>query len=137
MGRYWEGGLFRGRDNRLCCLWYLTGLGCVVCGLVCSTSSGFSSGLLFSVGVSLTTGFHCARARARACVRACVAWRIWCSYFLLLNAIINPYYHSCVFMTDIYLTISLSTHNRDDTPQHCSYMFRSTTVSREPLLEPG
>ena len=34
-------------------------------------------------------------------------------YFLLLNTIINPYYHSCVFMTDIYLTISLSTHNGD------------------------
>jgi len=30
-----------------------------------------------------------------------------CSYFLLLNTIINPYYHSCVFMTDIYLAISL------------------------------
>jgi len=30
-----------------------------------------------------------------------------CSYFLLLNTIINPYYHSCVFMTDIYLTISI------------------------------
>jgi len=29
-----------------------------------------------------------------------------CSYFLLLNTIINPYYHSCGFMTDIYLTIS-------------------------------
>ena len=29
-----------------------------------------------------------------------------CSYFLLLNTIINPYYHSCVFMIDIYLTIS-------------------------------
>ena len=27
------------------------GWGCVVCGLVCSASSGFSSGLLFSVGV--------------------------------------------------------------------------------------
>jgi len=25
--------------------------GCVVCGLVCSTSSGFSKGLLFSAGV--------------------------------------------------------------------------------------
>jgi len=24
-----------------------------------------------------------------------------------LNTIINPYYHSCGFMTDIYLTISL------------------------------
>ena len=39
-----------------------------------------------------------------------ITWR-WpllaetCSYFLLLNTIINPYYHSCVFMTDIYLTI--------------------------------
>ena len=29
------------------------------------------------------------------------------SYFLLLNTIINPYYHSCGFMTDIYLTITL------------------------------
>ena len=27
------------------------GWGCVVCGLVCLTSSAFSSGLLFSVGV--------------------------------------------------------------------------------------
>jgi len=41
-----------------------------------------------------------------------ITWR-WpllgetCSYFLLLNTIINPYYHSCGFMTDIYLTISL------------------------------
>ena len=25
--------------------------------------------------------------------------------FLLLNTIISPYYHSCGFMTDIYLTI--------------------------------
>jgi len=25
--------------------------GCMVCGVVCSTSSGFSSGFLFSVGV--------------------------------------------------------------------------------------
>jgi len=40
-----------------------------------------------------------------------------CSYFFLLNTIINPYYHSCGFMTDIYPTISLSTHNGDDTPQ--------------------
>ena len=29
----------------------------------------------------------------------------------------HPYYHSCVFMTDIYVTISLSTHSGDDTPQ--------------------
>jgi len=28
-------------------------------------------------------------------------------FFLLFYNIINPYYHSCVFMTDIYLTISL------------------------------
>jgi len=28
-------------------------------------------------------------------------------YFLLLNTIINPYYHSCGFMTDIYLTFRL------------------------------
>ena len=27
--------------------------------------------------------------------------------FFLLNTIINPYYHSCGFMTDIYRTISL------------------------------
>jgi len=40
-----------------------------------------------------------------------------CSYFLLLNTIINPYYHSCGFMTDIYLSISLSTHNGYDTTQ--------------------
>jgi len=48
-----------------------------------------------------------------------------CSYFLLLNTIINPYYHSCVFMTDIYLTISLSTHIGDDTPQKKQMGFRS------------
>ena len=38
--------------------------------------------------------------------------------FLLLNTIIYPYYHNCGFITDIYLTISLSTHNGDDTPQN-------------------
>ena len=27
MGRYWGEGLFGGRDNRLCCLWYSIGLG--------------------------------------------------------------------------------------------------------------
>jgi len=27
MGRYWGGGLFGCRDNRLCCLWYSIGLG--------------------------------------------------------------------------------------------------------------
>ena len=46
------GGLFGGRDNRLCCLWYSVGLG--VRGLWVSMFDvfGFSSGLLFSVGVS-------------------------------------------------------------------------------------
>jgi len=57
MGRYWGEGVVWGRDNRLCCLWYSVGLGwgcgCVVNGLVCLTSSGFSSGLLFSVGFFL------------------------------------------------------------------------------------
>ena len=38
--------------------------------------------------------------------------------FFLLNTIIIPYYHSCVFMTDIYFAISLSTHNGGDTPQN-------------------
>ena len=37
--------------------------------------------------------------------------------FWLLNIVINPHYHSCVFKTDIYLTVSLSTHGGDDTPQ--------------------
>ena len=37
---------------------------------------------------------------------------------LLLNTIINPYSHSCGFITDIYLTINPSTHNRDDTSQN-------------------
>jgi len=50
----------------------------VVCGLVCSTSSGFSSGLLFSVGgfwpqVSIL----CVCVCVCVCVRVCVAWRIW------------------------------------------------------------
>ena len=66
MGR----GLFGGRDNRLCFLWYLIGLGCVVSGLVCLTSSGFSSGLLFSVGVFLASGFHCVCVYVCVCVRA-------------------------------------------------------------------
>jgi len=50
------------------------GWGCVVSGLVCSTSSGFSSGLLFSVGFFFGLRFPlcvcvcvcvCVRARAR------------------------------------------------------------------------
>ena len=35
---------------------------------------------------------------------ASIGRNIW--FYLLLNTIINPYYHSCVFMTAIYLTIS-------------------------------
>jgi len=42
------------------------GWGYVVCGLVYLTSSGFSSGLLFSVGVFLASGFHCVCVRARS-----------------------------------------------------------------------
>ena len=88
MGRYWGGGSLGAVI--IGCVVYGIQLGWGVrgCGLVCSMSSGFSSG-------------------------CCSQWG-----FLLLNTIINPYYHSCVFMTDIYLTISLSTHNGDDTPQN-------------------
>jgi len=56
-------------------------------------------------------------------VKIVITWR-WpllaetCSYFLLLNTTTNPYYHSCVSMTDIYLTISLSTHNGEDKTQN-------------------
>ena len=57
-----------------------------------------------------------------------------CSYFLLLNTIINPYYHSCVFMTDIYFTISRSTHNGDDTPQN-SYVVLAGKLKKENLFE--
>ena len=42
---------------------------------------------------------------------------------VLLNTIINPHYHSCVFMTDIYLTTSLSTHNGDNTPQNFDFIY--------------
>jgi len=81
MGRYWGGGLFEGRDNRLCCLWCLIGLGRVVRGLVCLTSSGFSSELLFSVGffwpqVSIVCVCVCVCVCVRAPARARVAWRI-------------------------------------------------------------
>ena len=38
--------------------------------------------------------------------------------FQQLNTITNPHYHSCVFMTDIYLTISLSAHNGDGISQN-------------------
>jgi len=67
MGSYWGGGVFGGRDNRLCCLWYSIGLVCVVIGLVCLTSSGFFSGLLFSVG-----GFFGFRYPLCVCVCVCV-----------------------------------------------------------------
>jgi len=52
---------------------------------------------------------------SQAC-KIVITWR-WpllaetCSYFLLLNTIINPYYHRCGFMTDIYLAISLCFHS--------------------------
>ena len=42
----------------------------MVCGLVCSTTSGFSSGLLSSVGVF--------GLRFPLCMCVRVAWRIWC-----------------------------------------------------------
>jgi len=42
------------------------GWGCAVRGLVCLTSSGFSSGLLFSVGFFFASGIHC------VCVCVCV-----------------------------------------------------------------
>jgi len=82
------GGLFGGRDNRLCFLWYLIGLGCVVSGLVYLTSSGFSSGLFFSVGVfwaqvSIVCVCVCVRSLAHLVY-------IGSGYFLLLNTIINP-----------------------------------------------
>ena len=53
------------------------GWGCMVSGLVCLTSSGFSSVLLFSVGVfwprvSIVCVCVCVCARA--------SWRIWCIY---------------------------------------------------------
>jgi len=48
------------------------GWGCVVCGLVCSASSGFSSGLLFTVGVYLASGFR----SVCVCVCVCVLFNI-------------------------------------------------------------
>ena len=58
-------GLDCERDNTLSIRWYSFALGFEVCGLVCSTSSGFSSGLLFSVGF-LVSGFQ--RLSVCACV---------------------------------------------------------------------
>ena len=42
-----------------------------------------------------------------------------CSYFLLLNTIINQYYRSCGFMTSLLV---FSTHNGDDTPPNYALM---------------
>jgi hypothetical protein len=61
------------------------GWGCVICGLACSTTSGFSSGLLFLVGVFWSqVSIVCVCVRVRACVcafvcvraRACVRVRV-------------------------------------------------------------
>ena len=57
-------------------------------------------------------------------------------FTLPINTIINPYYHSCVFMTDIYLTISLSTHNGDDTPQNCDCQGFNNLPPRSPDATP-
>jgi hypothetical protein len=52
MGRYCGGGVSLGAMIIGCVVYGIQlGWGCVVCGLVCLTSSGLSSGLLFSVGV--------------------------------------------------------------------------------------
>jgi len=74
MGRYWGGGILGAVIIGCVVYGILLGWGCVVCGLVCSTSSGFSSGLLFSVWVFLASGIHC------VCVCVCVAWRNLCFY---------------------------------------------------------
>jgi len=51
------------------------GWGCVVSGLVCLTSSGSSSGLLFSVGVYLVSGIHCVWVWVCG---VCVSVSVWC-----------------------------------------------------------
>ena len=56
------------------------GWGCVVSGLVCLTSSGFSSGFLFSAGVFFRPRVSIVCVCVCVCVRARVAWRIWCIY---------------------------------------------------------
>ena len=79
MDRYWGGGVSLGAVIMGCVVYGVQlGWGCVVCGLVCSTTSGFSSGLLFSVGVfwpQVSIVCVC------VCVRARVAWCIWCIYW--------------------------------------------------------
>jgi len=101
---WWDVGLWVGIRGGGCLGAVITGCvvygiqlgwrwGCVVSGLVCLTSSGFSSMLLFSLSKIVITGRWPLLAEI-------------CSYFLLLNTIINPYYHSCGFMAVIDLTIS-------------------------------
>ena len=53
--------------------------------------------------------------------------------YLLLNTIINPYYHRCVFMTDIYLNISLWTTKAVDT--HSEYVIRFALPGQQWLRE--
>jgi len=62
------------------------GWGCVVSGLVCLTSSGFSSALFFSVGVFFVSGIHC------VCVCMCtrVVWRIWCILEVVIHCHLLP-----------------------------------------------
>ena len=66
MGRYWGGGYFGGRDNRLCCLWNSIGLG--VRGLWVSMFDVFW--VLF--GVVLDGGFFGLRFPLCVCVFVCV-----------------------------------------------------------------
>jgi len=69
MGRYWGGGgeASLGAVIIGCVVYGIQlGWGCVVSGLVCLASPGFSSGLLFFVGVFLASGIHC----VCVCVRA-------------------------------------------------------------------
>jgi len=68
------------------------GWGCMVCGLVCLTSLGSLRGCCSRWGFFWASGFHSVCARA------------WLG--------------ACVFMIGINLTIILSTHNEDDTPQN-------------------
>jgi len=70
MGGVWGGGGGLGAVIIGCVVYGIElGWGCVVNGLVCLTSSGFSSGLLFSVGVfwsQISIVFVC------VCLRVCV-----------------------------------------------------------------
>jgi len=69
-GRYW-GGDSLGAVMIGCVVYgFQYGLGCVVCGLVCSTPSGFSSGCCSRWGVFGLTFSLCVCVRARARARA-------------------------------------------------------------------